>query len=147
LLCDARRPDDVPALVVSALVLGIIFRQSVKWCVRGVEGHAQIPGLLRLTGLFQELQCVVDIGDRCIEVLVRHLPEFSIEPKRSVTLKEVARTAKVPEIAIESEVSRFAFQVPFACHGGEITAVAKDLRRGDRVTQRRIARRDAILPS
>ncbi len=114
--------------------------------MRCIEGDIEIPRLARLTGLFQELEREIDIGDRCVEVILRHLPRFTIEPKCLVALEVVAGSAEVAEVPIESEVGRFTLQVPLAGHRGEVTAASQGLGRGDRVCKRRIPRRDAILP-
>ena len=54
-------------------------------------------------------------------------PTISIQPKGIISSEEVAGTAEMPEIALESEICRLLLKVPFPGHRGEVAGVAKHL--------------------
>jgi hypothetical protein len=99
---DSCIADLIPTRVVATFVFGVVFGEGVERGVWSVEGHVEIVWLFRLAGLLEKFEREINIGDRGIEVAGGDLPWFTVKAEGVVSAEEIAGTAEVAEVALES---------------------------------------------
>ena len=105
-----RTAQGIPAGVVGTVPFFYIFLRRVQRVMRRVERHVEQERILLHSHFIEKLQREIAHRMRGVKSPAvqfrRHLIRFAVESKRIVAREKIARTGKMPPIALETKICR-----------------------------------------